>query len=120
MARDRKPNLKAEAAYENAHLVAQDLVERVKELLFDMPAPGDDEHLFHWHQDFTYLLGSPNAVTIWIPLTEANETRGSVEIVPHSHRQGVLPVAPLTARHARSDCASGNESCTARDPRLRP
>ena len=48
MARDRKPNLKAEAAYENAHLVAQDLVERVKELLFDMPAPGDDEHPIHW------------------------------------------------------------------------
>lgn len=48
MARERKPNLKAEAAYENAHLVAQDLLERIKELLFDMPAPGDDEHPIHW------------------------------------------------------------------------
>ena len=43
-----KPSLKAEAAYENAHLVAQDLVERVRELLFDMPAPGDDEHPINW------------------------------------------------------------------------
>lgn len=48
MARERKPNLKAEAANENAHLVAQDLLERIKELLFDMPAPGNDEHLIHW------------------------------------------------------------------------
>lgn len=48
MSRDRKPNLKAEAAYENAHLVAQDLIERLKELLFDMPAPGSDEHPIHW------------------------------------------------------------------------
>ncbi|MEZ6097155.1 MAG: hypothetical protein R3C03_23520 [Pirellulaceae bacterium] len=48
MARERKPNLKAEAAYENAHLVAQDLVERIKELLTDMPAPGNDEHPIHW------------------------------------------------------------------------
>ena len=40
--------LSAEAAYENAHLVAQDLVQRINELLFDMPAPGDDEHPIHW------------------------------------------------------------------------
>lgn len=46
--RTRKPNLNAEAAYENAHLVAQDLVERIKELLFDLPAPGNDEHPIHW------------------------------------------------------------------------
>lgn len=43
-----KPKLNAEAAYENAHLVAQDLVERIRELLFDMPAPGNDEHPIHW------------------------------------------------------------------------
>jgi hypothetical protein len=43
-----KPKLNAEAAYENAHLVAQDLVERVRELLFDMPAPGNDDHPIHW------------------------------------------------------------------------
>lgn len=45
---NRKPKLSAEAAYENAHLVAQDLVERIRELLFDMPAPGNDEHPIHW------------------------------------------------------------------------
>ena len=45
---NKKPKLTAEAAYENAHLVAQDLVERINELLFDMPAPGDDEHPIHW------------------------------------------------------------------------
>jgi hypothetical protein len=46
--RTKKPNLKAEAAYENAHLVAQDQVERIKELLFEMPAPENDEHPIHW------------------------------------------------------------------------
>jgi len=47
-----KPSLKAEAAYTatliGARLVAQDLVERVRERLFDMPAPGDDEHPINW------------------------------------------------------------------------
>ena len=38
--KNKKPNLTAEAAYENAHLVAQDLVQLIGELLFDLPAPG--------------------------------------------------------------------------------
>jgi hypothetical protein len=43
-----KPKLQAEAAYENAHLVARDLLDRIGELLQDMPAPGDEEHPIHW------------------------------------------------------------------------
>ena len=43
-----KPKLTAEAAYENAHLVAQDLLERIRELLIDLPAPGNDDHPIHW------------------------------------------------------------------------
>lgn len=48
MPRNKKPKLTAEAAYENAHLVAQDLLERIRELLFDMPAPGNEEYPIHW------------------------------------------------------------------------
>jgi hypothetical protein len=54
---NKKPKLTAEAAYENAHLVAQDLVERVRELLFDLPAPGSDEHPINWAH-----VGSVNEV----------------------------------------------------------
>lgn len=46
--RKKKPNLTAEAAYENAHLVAQDQLERIRELLFDLPAPGNDELPINW------------------------------------------------------------------------
>jgi hypothetical protein len=46
--RNEKPKLTAESAYENAHLVAQDLVERIRELLFDLPAPGNDDHPINW------------------------------------------------------------------------
>jgi hypothetical protein len=42
MAKNTKPKINAEAAYENACLVAQDLVARIGELLFDLPAPGND------------------------------------------------------------------------------
>jgi hypothetical protein len=43
-----KPKLTAEAAYENSHLVARDLLDRINELLQDMPAPGDDGRPIHW------------------------------------------------------------------------
>ena len=46
--RQAKNRLQAEAAYENAHLVAQDLVERIRELLFDMPAPGVEDAPIDW------------------------------------------------------------------------
>jgi hypothetical protein len=55
--RKKKPHLTAEAAYENAHLIAQDLVERIHELLFDLPAPGNDEHPINWAH-----VGSVNEV----------------------------------------------------------
>ena len=45
---NKKPKLTAEAAYENAHIVAQDLVQRIGELLFDLPAPGTDDPPIHW------------------------------------------------------------------------
>ncbi len=48
MSKNAKPKINAEAAYENAHLVAQDLVTRIGELRFDLPAPGNDEHPIHW------------------------------------------------------------------------
>ena len=44
----RKPNRNAEAAYENAHLVALGLLERIGDLLQDQPAPGNDDHPIHW------------------------------------------------------------------------
>ena len=37
-----KPRLQAEPAYENAHLVARDLLDRIDELLRDLPAPGGE------------------------------------------------------------------------------
>ena len=43
----KKPRIQAEPAYEHAHLVAQDLVTRISELLTDMPAP-DGETRIHW------------------------------------------------------------------------
>ncbi|HAN97610.1 MAG TPA: hypothetical protein DCQ98_09380 [Planctomycetaceae bacterium] len=48
MAKNAAPKIDAETAYQNAHLIAQGLATRIGELLFDLPAPGNDEHPIHW------------------------------------------------------------------------
>jgi hypothetical protein len=46
--KNTKPKLQADAAYENAHLVSHDLLDRIGELLQEMPAPDDDQQSIHW------------------------------------------------------------------------
>lgn len=72
MAKNTKPKINAEAAYENAHLVAQDLVTRIGELLFDLPAPGDDEHPINWGHvgDLSEINSRLSAVIAFMTGTE--------------------------------------------------
>ena len=44
-----KPRLEAEAAYENAHLIARDLLNRIEEQLGDQPAPGGETKIDWGH-----------------------------------------------------------------------
>ena len=54
-----------------------------------MDTPHDRKHLFQWHQDITYLLGSLNSITYWIPLTKVNKHYGSIEVIEGSHKNGL-------------------------------
>ncbi len=56
-----------------------------------MDRPNDERHLFAWHQDSVYLLGSFNAVTVWIPLQEVNHRMGTIQVIPGSHKAGLAP-----------------------------
>lgn len=47
MATQEQPD--PEVAYENAHMVANELVARISELLGELPAPGSD-HAISWAQ----------------------------------------------------------------------
>jgi len=51
--------------------------------------PSDERHLFAWHQDTLYLLGSQNAVTFWIPLDDVNERNGTIQVARGSHKAGL-------------------------------
>jgi len=53
--------------------------------------PHDDRHLFAWHQDSVYLFGSVNAITVWVPLQDVDLDHGTIQVIPGSHRSGLLP-----------------------------
>lgn len=58
--------------------------------------PGDTQHLFEWHQDTVYLLGSTNALTLWVPLQDVDLQHGTIQVIPGSHKQGIYPFRKIS------------------------
>lgn len=65
-----------------------------------MDEGGENPHRFEWHQDFTYLLGSTNSVTFWIPFQHISDELGGLEFVPGSHRTGLFDFHAANAQAA--------------------
>ena len=64
-----KPKLTAGPAYENAHLVARDLLDRLRELLDEMPKPDDRQltwksvgNINRFNQQLSELIASVDEV----------------------------------------------------------
>jgi hypothetical protein len=57
---------------------------------FDLPE--EERYLTPIHQDFPYIQGSLNGITIWLPLFDTPVALGPPEWIPGSHRWGVLKV----------------------------
>ena len=62
-------------------------------IFFNHPRLATEEH--HWrlplHQDWRTTQGSLDSATIWLPLVDIDKRLGALEIVPGSHRWGLLP-----------------------------
>lgn len=57
---------------------------------FRIDCPMTLRELAVWHQDYFYVGGSENAVTVWIPLFDVSYREGCLLVMPGSHRLGVL------------------------------
>lgn len=68
-----------------------------------MDEGGENPHRFAWHQDFTYLLGSANSITFWIPLQKISEDLGGIEFIPGSHCKGLHNFHATTKQAAAKD-----------------
>ena len=68
-----------------------------------MDRPSDEKHLFDWHQDTLYLLGSVNAVTLWIPMGDVDLEHGTIQVVAGSHKRGLYPFRRISAKAIAKD-----------------
>ena len=57
------------------------------QLRCDMPIPG--QSIFLRHQDYSYNIGSDDAVTMWTPLQDTRKEQGCLLVVPGSHKNGI-------------------------------
>jgi hypothetical protein len=46
------------------------------------------------HQDWRSMQGSLNALVVWVPLMDIDQRLGALQVVPGSHRLGLLPSEP--------------------------
>ena len=65
--------------------------------------PHDSKHLFEWHQDTLYLLGSINAVTIWIPFGPVDLHHGTIQVIPGSDKNGMYPFKKISDKPIEKD-----------------
>jgi len=89
------------------------------QLLFKPPDSGARGNV-GWHQDQHYWQCAQPAelLTAWVALDDVNEENGCMQVVPGSHRWGLLPEgdffnADLDALRARIETATGREFRTA-------
>jgi hypothetical protein len=57
---------------------------------FDLP--GESKYSLESHQDFPYIQGSVNGITIWMPFFDISQEMGAPSWIPGSHRWGALKV----------------------------
>jgi len=65
--------------------------------------PHDGKHLFDWHQDTLYLLGSQNAITLWLPLQKVDLHHGTIQVVAGSHQRGIYPFQKISDKPIAPD-----------------
>lgn len=72
--------------------------------------PNEAKYATAPHQDFPYIQGSPDAITIWMPFVDVPHTVGAPSYIPGSHAQGPQPI-----KENEINTSNGTASVSARD-----
>ncbi len=80
-------------------------------LFFNHPSLAKDPvyHTVFSHQDWRSMQGSLDAVVIWCPLIDVDHSLGALEIVPGSHKKGLLTESVEAGFGKVSDTAFNEE-----------
>lgn len=73
-------------------LLGPDVCLTHQQFVTKLPDAADEHSDIPWHQDHGYGELDPKTdVTIWIPLVDSDARNGALQVVPGSHRAGLLP-----------------------------
>lgn len=79
---------------------------RIHTTLFQTPIqiPKDTKFDFQWHQENGSYSKLPQITTFWFPILDpAREGHGTMEIIPGSHKKGVLPTEHIITEGGLND-----------------
>lgn len=86
------------------------------QLLYKPPQSETKVGAVGWHQDYHYwqCAAQTDMLTAWVALVDVDENNGCMEVVPGSHKWGLLPESDffeqdMDALKARIEAASGRE-----------
>ena len=67
-----------------------------------------------YHQDNPYWqLSNEKVVSVWIALTNSDQERGALEVVPKSHKTGIIK--NIDVKNARDAYLKGKKTTTEKD-----
>ncbi len=88
-------------------------IQHIRPKLPDGLTPGGhDQHVVPWHQDagVTWEEADPYFIlTVWIPMTEATQENGCLEIIPRVHGKGLLRHERQGGTHIAEELMPGEE-----------
>lgn len=76
-----------------------------KMLRYAYPTLLNSEDLIKPHQDYFYVKGSVNTITVWAPLDDYEAQNGTLSFIDSSHKKGLFPVTGGVTGEMRCDIA---------------
>ncbi|MCI0400601.1 MAG: phytanoyl-CoA dioxygenase family protein [Gammaproteobacteria bacterium] len=62
----------------------------LQKIPFRIDLPLWTRELAHWHQDYFYVRGNTDVVTVWVPLQDTPFAKGCLSVMPGSHKLGAI------------------------------
>jgi ectoine hydroxylase-related dioxygenase (phytanoyl-CoA dioxygenase family) len=62
----------------------------LEKVILRIDLPNTKEEVAHWHQDYYYVKGNTDIVTLWMPLQDVNQENGCLLVQPGSHKLGAV------------------------------
>jgi hypothetical protein len=100
-----EPELRSSTLFKTCEAVAGELLGCRAKFFFDhtIRKPATIGTGTAWHQDRAYNLVEPQRerVHFWVPMADVDVDGGCMQFVPGSHRQGLVPHAPIAGDPAK-------------------